>query len=1098
MGGIWKSARPTLALVMAVAALAGSACRAVPDAGSVGVGELMAALGPRRMVEPRLTGASFYAQCREVWRPAVSIPDSVCSTAPPPGSADLATLARVRHRVWERSISGFADLQSRGLDRLVRHHAAGATGQAVALLRRAAAGSRTDAHIGSDLAAALYVQAQESGEPRDLLMALAAAETAVATDAALPEALFNHALILERLFLTSEAAAAWERYLAVDSKSGWASEARARLARLLRPAVPARWSLRLPEIRSAARRSDERAVGTLVAVSLQAARQYAVEEVLGTWGGLVLAGRTAQASDELRLAAAIGGALARRHGDLTVAAAVAAIRRAAGQPRLLASLARGHRAYRLGSAAFARLEVEAAAAPLRLARDILHPAGSPVSLWAEVGLAGIAFYDTRYENAAAGFAAVLERTDPERFPALAGRASWGLGLTRLRQGLLSPSLARHREAASFFARAGEDENLGAVLELLGEDYRMLGDGGAAWQHLHQALRVLCSYPASIRLHNALWQAGDEAREEIDPRVALRFQDEGVRVAQASTSPRLIAESLLWRSKILVALGDFGAARQDLRRADSELARIPDGVVREKLRADLTFAHAEVERRIAPLQALPLFHEAVGYYHRHGLVLDLAIAYLSRARTALSAGDEGTAEADLDAAIDLFERKRGEMQEDGLRLSYSDTKQEVFDERILLEESRGRPVRAFEFSERARSVPLGLGGAARTRARADAARSGAPIGLRLARLPADAAFVEYAWIGDRLLRWTIRRTEVRLEPIDRARRELAARVERFLVALRTGSGQQLDRDAKTLYEDLIPPAARSLPAGEGLWFVPDKALNQVPFAALVDPATGKHLVEEHRAVGVVLSVGSYLDALERPGSPPLRWNALLVANPAFDRRFFPELGDLPQADAEIAELRHLYPGARVLAGANATKASFLAGIDGQEVLEYAGHAIDDPKRPAYARLVLAPSGDEPGALFVHELGGLRLRKLRLVVLSACHTISMRDRRVGGVSGLARPFLDAGAQAVLGTLWDVDDSTARWFLPEFHRRFRAAGDPAVALRETQLACLHGADPALRSPRAWAAFLVVGAIAAHPAPPPASPAEQGNSAASSVNVQ
>jgi CHAT domain-containing protein len=44
--------------------------------------------------------------------------------------------------------------------------------------------------------------------------------------------------------------------------------------------------------------------------------------------------------------------------------------------------------------------------------------------------------------------------------------------------------------------------------------------------------------------------------------------------------------------------------------------------------------------------------------------------------------------------------------------------------------------------------------------------------------------------------------------------------------------------------------------------------------------------------------------------------------------------------------------------------------------------------------------------------------------------------------------------------------------FHRAYYRSGDPSAALREAQLQALHSRDPALRSPRTWAAFMPIGA--------------------------
>ena len=80
--------------------------------------------------------------------------------------------------------------------------------------------------IWSDLAAARFTEAVQNEEGNaKLTQALAAADAALRIDPAYPEALFNRALILERLGIRSQARSAWKRYLSVDSSSRWAHEA---------------------------------------------------------------------------------------------------------------------------------------------------------------------------------------------------------------------------------------------------------------------------------------------------------------------------------------------------------------------------------------------------------------------------------------------------------------------------------------------------------------------------------------------------------------------------------------------------------------------------------------------------------------------------------------------------------------------------------------------------------------------------------------------------------------------------------------------------------------------------------------------------------
>jgi tetratricopeptide (TPR) repeat protein len=85
----------------------------------------------------------------------------------------------------------------------------------------------------SDLAAAYLARAKEQQRPDDLPRALAAAERAIAAEDIL-EARFNRALALQALFLEDQARQAWDEYLARDSASEWAEDARRHHAALQR------------------------------------------------------------------------------------------------------------------------------------------------------------------------------------------------------------------------------------------------------------------------------------------------------------------------------------------------------------------------------------------------------------------------------------------------------------------------------------------------------------------------------------------------------------------------------------------------------------------------------------------------------------------------------------------------------------------------------------------------------------------------------------------------------------------------------------------------------------------------------------------------
>jgi CHAT domain-containing protein len=238
---------------------------------------------------------------------------------------------------------------------------------------------------------------------------------------------------------------------------------------------------------------------------------------------------------------------------------------------------------------------------------------------------------------------------------------------------------------------------------------------------------------------------------------------------------------------------------------------------------------------------------------------------------------------------------------------------------------------------------------------------------------------------------------------------------------------------------------------------------VPFAALLD---GTRYLVQDRAVRYAPTLADA--AGERMAHQPAR--ALLIADPAFDAERYPALERLHGARAEAQDLRAFYPDHVLLAEAGATRAALSYHARSVGVIHYAGHAVFNDAQPGRSFLVLADSGGA-GQLTADSVTTLRLRGVRLVVLSACRTLPSRGGRSGGFAGLSGAMLAAGAGGVVGSLWQVDDQRTRPLMREFHRVYAGAGNGAAALRQAQLWMLQSSDSALRSPSAWAGFRYAG---------------------------
>jgi CHAT domain-containing protein len=152
-----------------------------------------------------------------------------------------------------------------------------------------------------------------------------------------------------------------------------------------------------------------------------------------------------------------------------------------------------------------------------------------------------------------------------------------------------------------------------------------------------------------------------------------------------------------------------------------------------------------------------------------------------------------------------------------------------------------------------------------------------------------------------------------------------------------------------------------------------------------------------------------------------------------------------------------------------------------ILHLAAHGIVSTKVPARSALVLRASGEEDGLLQAREILNLRLNSA-LVTLSACDTSAGTEQGQDGVASLVRPFVAAGARAVVANLWAVDDTFSSSLMREFYRELSLGVDIGEALRRAKLALIGKFGPAATA-RLWSGVLAYGdtsqVVVARPAP-------------------
>jgi CHAT domain-containing protein len=919
--------------------------------------------------------------------------------------------------------------------------------RSITSLRRLAALADHPAPVLADLSAALIVRAERTQAPRDLLEGYETAEQALRHEPRNLAALYNRALALERYGLVDETAKDWQAYLAVDSRSPWADDARRRLDALLHlPAPPAPPAADAPLPAYAA----------YAAADPQGARELGMDRLLGEWGDAVEAGDTARAADRLARAAALGEALRRRPGgDASLADMVRAIRASGGSATATRELARAHREYAAGRRHFDSMEFTHS--ERRFAAVAESSGGSPpLNQWSRLYL-GLAWLQRgRPKEGERVLAEIVAGTEQSRYAALAARARWPLARTLGRQEQWEHALQEASEAARQFNRAGERENEGAALEVVADIRFVVGEPDSGYAALHRAIDRLRLYRRSLRLHNTLAASSDVIASDGLRRSALRLLGESVSVATRTRQPVIVAEARLRRARHLASAGDAISAAADLNAALALAETIGDTLARGWITAESRAAEAAVSLHTNPLRASNSLDSAAAYFARVPLPFRALPALVASAEARLSSGDAAGALLRLDAAVRLLHQRRNFIRMEPRRAAVFDAARAVVDRIVLLKLADGRPEEALNYMDGARASLATAGSPAD-------GWQGGPVSF-----PRETA-LEFARIADTLLAWTVSAGRVGLARTRVDTVQLARTITDLEHKLERGAGEAEVRPALTLlYEWLIRPLEARVGEGVPLVVVADGEIAAVPFAALFDSRRGRYLVEDHP-----LRFSVSLAEAQRPRTGAPAADVLLVSDPAHDPREHPLLERLGHTWGEVGTIASTYPGAAILAGPDATRAAVEPAFTGAGIVHFAGHAVFDDQRPERSYLVLAPEAERrsAGKITAAELAQLDLRRVRLVVLSACRTVRSGNSRAGGFTGLAGALLAAGARATVGSTWDVDDRSTASLMIEFHRAYRTRSDGPRALRTAQLSLLRSSNETLRSPAAWAGFRYAG---------------------------
>lgn len=251
---------------------------------------------------------------------------------------------------------------------------------------------------------------------------------------------------------------------------------------------------------------------------------------------------------------------------------------------------------------------------------------------------------------------------------------------------------------------------------------------------------------------------------------------------------------------------------------------------------------------------------------------------------------------------------------------------------------------------------------------------------------------------------------------------------------------------SLYQELIAPIADLLDA-KHLVFAPHGLLHHIPFHALYD---GESYLIDKFTVSYAPSGSVY--ALCREKATNVSGGSLILG-----------MADTqaPLILEEVEALRGILPDAKLFVGEAASEAVLKSHGPTSRIVHIATHGYFRQDNPMFSSIRLGDS-----YLSLYDLYHFKL-PVELVVLSGCatgrNTVTLGDELMGLVRGL----LQAGAQSLMLSLWDVHDASTRDFMIAFYTRLAQGMAKPLAVQGAMAEIRH-VHP---HPYYWAPFSLIG---------------------------
>jgi CHAT domain-containing protein len=937
--------------------------------------------------------------------------------------------------VWLHT-QGLADLLENNYD------------SAISVLDKAHRYTPEDLQVSVDLATAYFLRAEELNLPADFGRAIELQTEVLAKKPTDPIALFNRAIAEERLFLFKQAEQDWQDYLKLDASSGWADEARKRLAALRERIKQSKDRSEIPLLGPSefvtALRQGSRDMQTRVNDRVESYLGHALEEWLPR--GLRESHNSTDNSQRDNVALdALAVLLTAKHQDRWLADFLEELHSTPAASDGARYLVEASVANQTSDLARARYLAQKAV-------RIFHTTGSAAGeLRARLE---VAYADQLAHDAAPCFAEAERQSHSDRMR----RYPWLHTQFLLEMAACSSLADMQAREFAFQALGVSNQSKYQTLQLrattfLAGLFEVDGDTTQAWRYSIDGLQQYWNgtYPPmrGYSLYAGLDLIAEQSREwSLDVQVIR----EALQLIASDSDVGLQAIEQHRLARALVITGALPEAERTFRISQDLFLRMPVDDRKLNLEFETQVGLAGIELlQDTPTPAIARLNRLqpqLSTLSDKDLLFDF---YRTRGLANLAAGDFSQAQENLQHALALSEKSLAANADERERLIWSRKTDSAYRGMVRLK-LHTEPQAALADWEWYKSASLRS-----TQPTNRETSSSLELSEPISRIAGDTSVVTYAVFPEGVSVWVSNREGVKQRWLNIGEAAISSDARLFG---KHCSDPDFDLDilraeGSRLYLNLVQPIEGLVRGYRHLIIEPDGDLWFIPFEGLVD-AKGSYLQDR---VDLSFSPGlAYLNRSELWPGISSASHALIVgdANPAPGQRRLPDAVEELKGIASRFRYNHLVSQGAV------TSENINRELDTVDIFHFSGHATTSPDRPG---LVLSNSE-------VFGVGKVRFshfKNPKLVVLSACSTANGGTGVFDDEDSLARLLIGSGVSEVVASRWMVDSGATSELMNQFYEQLLSGQSVSGALRKASEGLRK--QKQFAHPFYWAAFAAFG---------------------------